>query len=228
MTTSSPDRVAALPRALPDWLDPAADFDRPPPILDAPRDGLAPVLDQIDYGLVLLGAGLEVLHANAAARATFADGHPLLLRHEVLIAGSDDTVVLAQAVRDAIRRAKRSCLALQHEGRRAVVAIVPVELARGRAALLLMERRSVCAPLSIQCFSSAHGLTPTESRLLALLCDGSTPAQMARIQGVAVSTIRTQTASLRAKTGATSLRDLLRRVAALPPMLPLQLQWLAN
>ena len=43
-------------------------------------------------------------------------------------------------------------------------------------------------------------------------------AEVARQQGVAVSTVRTQIGSIRAKTGAGSISELVRQVAVLPPL----------
>ena len=45
------------------------------------------------------------------------------------------------------------------------------------------------------------------------------PTQIARQLNVTVSTVRTQIGSIRAKTGAASISDLVRQMAVLPPML---------
>ena len=44
------------------------------------------------------------------------------------------------------------------------------------------------------------------------------PNEIASRAGVAVSTVRTQIGSIRSKTGATSIRELVRQVAVLPPL----------
>ncbi|HRD99451.1 MAG TPA: helix-turn-helix transcriptional regulator, partial [Rubrivivax sp.] len=62
------------------------------------------------------------------------------------------------------------------------------------------------------------GLTPAEGRVLALLCAGVRPVEIARCQRVAVATVRTQISSARRKTGAASIRELVRQVAVLPPL----------
>jgi DNA-binding CsgD family transcriptional regulator len=54
--------------------------------------------------------------------------------------------------------------------------------------------------------------------VLEHLCGGVRPTEIAQRQGVAVSTVRTQIGSIRAKTGATSIRELVRQVAVLPPL----------
>ena len=54
--------------------------------------------------------------------------------------------------------------------------------------------------------------------VLAALGMGVAPADIAQEQGVKLSTVRTQIGSIRAKIGVSSITDLVRRVAALPPM----------
>jgi DNA-binding CsgD family transcriptional regulator len=54
--------------------------------------------------------------------------------------------------------------------------------------------------------------------VLAALCDGTPPRQIASALGVALSTIRSQLGAIRAKTGAASIRTLVRQVAVLPPL----------
>jgi DNA-binding CsgD family transcriptional regulator len=82
----------------------------------------------------------------------------------------------------------------------------------------VLGKRSVCEQLSVQGYARAVSLTPAETRVLELLCNGVQPTAIAVQQGVAVSTVRTQIGSIRAKTGANSIRELVRQVAVLPPL----------
>jgi DNA-binding CsgD family transcriptional regulator len=50
------------------------------------------------------------------------------------------------------------------------------------------------------------------------LCAGLDPQEVASQQGVAISTVRSQISSIRSKTGAPSIRELVRQVAVLPPL----------
>ena len=50
------------------------------------------------------------------------------------------------------------------------------------------------------------------------LCADFTPLQIAARQGVGLATIRTQIGSIRLKTGAGSIRALVRQVSLLPPL----------
>jgi DNA-binding CsgD family transcriptional regulator len=82
----------------------------------------------------------------------------------------------------------------------------------------VLEKRQVCGQLSVQGFARCHGLTSAETAVLQALCDGLDPMEIARHNGVAVCTVRSQIGSVRAKTGAGSIRELLSRIAALPPL----------
>ncbi len=86
------------------------------------------------------------------------------------------------------------------------------------ATLLVLGKRQVCASLSVQGFARSMKLTPAETRVLERLCAGVRPNTIAVEQAVAVSTIRTQIGSIRAKTGAASIAELVRQVAVLPPV----------
>jgi DNA-binding CsgD family transcriptional regulator len=72
--------------------------------------------------------------------------------------------------------------------------------------------------LSAHWFARSHGLTPAETRVLAALCDGLAPSVIAQAQSVAMSTVRSQIGAIRAKTGAPSIRALVRQIAVLPPL----------
>jgi DNA-binding CsgD family transcriptional regulator len=178
------------------------------------------MLDEVDYGMVLLDAQVEVLHANHAARAECEATHPLqLLGRRLQARQPAHEALLQEALADA-RRGRRALLSLGDAGRPVNVAVVPVggdgEL---RATLLMMGKRHICGQLAVDGFARCHALTPAETRVLAGLCEGLHPREVARRHGVSLATVRSQIRSLRAKTGAGSIRDLVRQVSVLPPML---------
>lgn len=76
--------------------------------------------------------------------------------------------------------------------------LVPETLPQAHAAM------PVCGAL--------YGLTPAEAALLPLLLQGMTPREMADTQGVKLPTVRTQLASLYAKTGTRGQAELAQRV----------------
>jgi len=185
------------------------------------------MLDEVDYGLLLLGDNCRVLHANHAARASLsAPQHPLqLLGHELRARFAKDAAPLHQALQAAASRGLRRLLTLGEGAQRAGVAIVPLgaELAAmaGRVApatLVVLGRREVCGGLSVQGFAREHRLSPSEAQVLALLCEGCCPNEIAERHGVKIATVRTQISNIRAKTGTDSIRDLVQQVAVLPPL----------
>ncbi len=86
--------------------------------------------------------------------------------------------------------------------------------------LVLLAACAWPGDLSFQLFVSQHRLTETESRVLKQVCRGDSPRQIAQQHQVALSTITTQIASIRAKTGCRSLRSLAQWVSALPCIEP--------
>lgn len=201
---------------------------RPPPYAGPERRGtpaawrwLAAMLDEIDYGMLLLVDESQVVHANHVARAELDSDHPLqLLGSELRLRCGADVARLRAALADAAGRGLRRLLTLGEAGAAVTVAVVPLRGGDGRpATLLVFGKRQVCEHLSAQGYARCHGLTAAESRVLELLCDGETPAAIARRQRVAMSTVRTQIGAIRAKTGAASIREVVRQVAVLPPLI---------
>jgi DNA-binding CsgD family transcriptional regulator len=66
-------------------------------------------------------------------------------------------------------------------------------------------------------FCREHRITQAERQVLAALASGTSPQDIARSGGVAISTVRTQIASVRRKVRASSIRHLIQMVATLPP-----------
>ncbi|WP_326534721.1 helix-turn-helix transcriptional regulator [Pseudorhodoferax sp.] len=182
---------------------------------------LALMLDEIDYGMVLLDGRVQVLHINHAARAELDGDHPLCLQgRELRAARLQDQLMLQDALQAAARGLRRLVTLGERESR-VTVAAVPLALpaaSMAQATLLLLGKRRVCERLSVQWFARSHALTPAESRVLEALCQGLEPRDVAEQHGVALATVRSQIGSIRSKTGADSIRDLVRRVAVLPPM----------
>lgn len=178
-------------------------------------------LDEIDLGLLLLDAQGQVHYANHMARARLATEPALSLKGGCLAAAGDpDQLRLKAAVHAAAVQGLRRLLTLGTPGARLTLSVIPMELGRDQAgALLMMGKPQLCGELSIHAFAREHGLTSAEQGVLQALCEGLPPQEIAARHQVAVSTIRTQISSLRAKTHAESIRDLVGMVALLPPML---------
>jgi len=184
---------------------------------------LAATLDEIDYGLLLLAGGTQVVHVNHAARAELNSSHPLqLLGRDVRARRTEDVRPLAEALQAAATRGLRKLLTLGEGEQRISISIVPLSPPREGAepvTLVLLGKRRVCEVLSVQAFALSHGLTSAEARVLAALCRGTSPGRIASEIGVAISTVRTHIGNIRQKTGAESIRALVQQVAVLPPLM---------
>jgi len=166
-----------------------------------------------------------VLHLNHAARDELDALHPLqLLGRTLRTRDGRDIAPLHQALHDAAQRGLRKLLTLGAgaDSGGVSLSVVPLfAMAPGQpaATMLMLGRRQACEQLSVQAFARSVGLTGAETRVLEALCAGRTPTGIAVQQGVAVCTVRSQIGSIRVKTGAASIRDLVQRVATLPPMM---------
>jgi DNA-binding CsgD family transcriptional regulator len=183
---------------------------------------LAAALDEIDYGMLLVDDDLQLLHANHAARRELDAAHPLMLQGRSLQARHPRDLPDLQLALDGALRGLRRMIALGEEGHEVTISVVPLPTIGAdarRATLVMLGRREVCGELAVQGFARTHGLTPGEARVLAALCRGVPPTEIADDHGVAISTVRSQIGSIRAKTGASSIRELVRQAAALPPLM---------
>ena len=217
-----------LPLPLPQPL-PTAAFARPQPYPGPdrrsrghdPATWLVRMLDEIDYGMLLVDAQAQVTYMNHAARLELDGRHPLQPIDGGLRAQrAQDTAPLNEAL-VAAQRGLRRLVTLGEGAHRVCVSVVPLHVSdpeAGPVTLLVLGKRQMCEQLSVQGFARSVSLTPAETRVLERLCGGVRPSDIAAQAGVKVSTVRTQIGSIRAKTGAASIRELVRQVAVLPPL----------
>lgn len=184
---------------------------------------LRTVLDHLQLGVVAVGPDGRVQHANRAARVLGARHPELQLDARQRPAGAPLADGLVQAI--AAARAGRWTLVTLGGGageEPLAIAVVPLGSGGGDEGpvLLLFSPPRGADALAMQLFARAAGLTAAESRVLRALADGQPPSRIARQHDVAVSTVRSQVGSIRAKTGARSITDLTRAVGRLPPVMP--------
>lgn len=184
--------------------------------IDVMQAVLARMLDEIDHGVMLLTATGFLRHANRLASHLLGSGKPLHLLGSKVGAHGEEHTQLLRALADSARGVRR-LITLDTMP----VAVVPLACSAGGnepLAMLLLGRRQSDAAIAMSLYASSCRLTPAEAEVLRSLCMGISPKEFARRAGVAISTVRTQIGSIRDKTGAASLRDLIGLVAALPPM----------
>lgn len=187
------------------------------------RSLLLDILDEIDYGIVFVSGHGRVGFANRMADRQCLSREGLHIRDGFIrTADARDQDRLLQALQGALR-GRRSLLTLAGAGGGGSLAVVPVagnDDGKEPMALLLFGRANGCPTLSFDFFARAHGLTQAEATVLRGLCDGLSPHEVAHHGKVAISTVRTQIRSVRSKTATASIRDLIGRISALPPIVP--------
>jgi DNA-binding CsgD family transcriptional regulator len=184
----------------------------------------ARMLDEIDYGMALISASGELRYANQLARRALSGAVGLVLEAGVVHAtDAAQQPLLRQAIVEAGRGLRRM-LTLAGNDRRAAVALVPLAAGDGddgdALVMLVFGKQPASETLTLDFFARSHRLTAAESAVLHGLCAGERPKEIAQKVGVAISTVRTQIGSIRIKTQTGSIRDLVNRVATLPPITP--------
>jgi DNA-binding CsgD family transcriptional regulator len=188
-----------------------------------PEGGLAALIDELAHGVVVTTEQGRILHANQAARHELVRAKSIALWQGGLVRACrpecDSELQIALARAAAGRRSLVHLAALEGPG--ISVAVVPLKHSQGDArCALVFSRAGVCDPMMLGFFSRRHGITPAEHQVLAGLCEGMSAPQIAVQLRVAVSTIRSHVRSICAKTRASGVRDLVQRVAVLPPVAP--------
>jgi DNA-binding CsgD family transcriptional regulator len=190
------------------------------PAASAANALLCCLIDEIDSGILLCDGEGIVRVANQAARRELNDGRLLCWHGTAVACTALEGGPLQRALRAAAQHGRRQMVLLERTKDWLLTSVVPLPQADGAEplVLLLMGRREPCSAIGLELFGTAHGLTLAERRVLAALLRDASPREVAAEHGVALSTIRTQILSLRAKLGARSIEGLLLRAAGIPPV----------
>ncbi|MDZ7812114.1 MAG: LuxR C-terminal-related transcriptional regulator [Ideonella sp.] len=188
---------------------------------------LAAVLDEVDYGLMLVADGGRVIHANHFARQMLDGGHWLEIRLGKLKAlNPKHQTQLLEAISAAQLKDARAMLNVGVEGAAAVgLSVVPLPLEVDataqveRPVLITLQRSQLVEELSVGAFARAHSLSRREEQVLGCLCQGMKPTEIARLLQISEGTIRTHVHNLKAKAHCNSMVELVKRVAVLPPIM---------
>jgi DNA-binding CsgD family transcriptional regulator len=182
------------------------------------------MLDEIDYGMLLVTATGAIRYANQLAWHDVHGGGPLsLVQGQLRGKASADQSQLQLALADAVR-GRRRLINLGHNGGAISVAVLPMsggddeDETSEALALLTFGKLSPRETLTIDFFARSQGLTNAEVRVLRALCGGAKPKEIASRCDVAISTVRSHIFSIRSKTQTANIRQLVARVAVLPPI----------
>lgn len=182
------------------------------------------LMDELAHGALITTGQGRVLHANQAARHELARARVVVMRHDLLGACTPES---RRTLQHALARAmagKRSLIELRAEDGTALtlaaLSLKPCAAGQPPRAALLFARAVVCDALMLCFFGRTCGLTPAEEQVLGILCQGYSAPQIAVQLKVAVSTVRSHVRSLCVKTRSSGVRELVSRVARLPPVAP--------
>ena len=189
---------------------------------------LVSMLDEIDYGLLVLGADARILLANQLARLELRGERFVRRRQDKLAPNSARDGAKIEGALAKVRRGLRSLVTFSAADAELALSFVPLNSDAQPAAqipdvplaLVIFGRRDACEALTLHQYGRLHGLTGAEQALLPAIIRGLSVEAIAQQQCVSLSTVRTQLGSIREKTGAKSLRSLTARLTSLPPIRP--------
>ena len=204
----------------------ASDIHEPPGMSGQPvmgRAHLLRVLDEVDYGVLIIDAQGTILHANHLARHELASGRMLMSYGNSLLGSSAEFTSQMQTAMEAAFRGQRRLVLLNKGERELSLAFTPLSHpleADTPTVLVMLSRQSACDNLAVRMFARTIGLSPSEEAVLMGLCRGLEIPEIAAEHGVAPSTSHRQIKTLREKAGSPSIRRLLQRINSLPPVVP--------
>lgn len=186
---------------------------------------MAQLMDELAHGILVVSLSGYVLHANQAALQAMRRSGLLSVRERRLQTRNPDDAKVLQGALNRAAEGKRGLISLQGHPGDARLSLTAVPLKNEMAGAtqriaLFFSRVAVYEPPMLNLFARNHGLTLTEEQVLGVLCHGYSTPEIAVQMGVAVSTVRSHVRSLCAKTRSSGVRELVNRVAVLPPVAP--------
>lgn len=187
---------------------------------EMPMDRLRELMiDEIGIGLIVCDCSGFVRFANRCAEESLSCGTCLRRVGQTLRCGGTSNPSFENTLRAGGRTHCSQLVALSHGADRLLVSVVPMtrDATREPLMLVMLGCRHLCTTQGLELLSTLHALTFAEQRVLADLLDENTPREIALAHAVALTTVRTQIASIQAKFEVHSVEALLRRVAEVPP-----------
>jgi DNA-binding CsgD family transcriptional regulator len=191
------------------------------------NDTFASSLDRFTIGIVLVDAGLTIIHANLAALEMLQDRDPIADPNGRIAL---QNTRLTEALLDAVQRAAGVALGQRGIGipvkrRDTSPALVHVMPLRSSKLVMGLSQRAVAAvfvapasappQMPAAALALLYDLTPAETRVLELIVQGLAPAEIAKQLGVTLATTKTHLQRVFDKTGHSRQADLVRLVGSL-------------
>jgi DNA-binding CsgD family transcriptional regulator len=177
------------------------------------------MIDEIGIGLIVCDCSGVVRFANRCAEESLACGTCLRRVGQTLRCGGTSSPSFERTLRAGGGTHCSQLVEVSHGADRLLVSVMPMrrDAAQEPLMLVMLGCRHLCTAQGLESLSTLHSLTSAEHRVLADLLDEYTPREIALAHAVALTTVRTQIASIRAKFEVHSVEALLRRVAEVPP-----------
>ena len=187
---------------------------------------LSRLVDSLAHGVIVVSEHGQIIHANQAARVELSRRRVFDdLKGQIHAMSPSDGRALQKSLNQAAG-GKRSLIKVSGSGASLMLAVIPLKPANDGCEVkiaLFFARAEVCESGMVGFFARSYGLTQTEEQVLTILCRGLRTPEIAVQMKVAVSTVRSHVRSLCAKTSTSGVRELVNRVAVLPPVAPLHL-----
>ncbi|MEX0956405.1 MAG: helix-turn-helix transcriptional regulator [Rhizobiaceae bacterium] len=179
------------------------------------------VADMLDAAVLLVDAGGRALYVSRAAETMLAAAPGLSLTRDGLIASGDEGRHIGRLIQQAAQGVPRAggILEVLDAGLRLRIAPLHEDadipsLARA-AAVVIVERLGSGTEYAF--LKPRFGLTEREIEMVADLCGGRSPREIAEARNLKLSTVRTHIARAREKMAARSIIDLVRIALSRPP-----------
>jgi DNA-binding CsgD family transcriptional regulator/PAS domain-containing protein len=190
---------------------------------------LTATLDSFNAGILVVGDGSHILHANRAAREMMSKRQPIAAVNGALSvrdgqAGAEiaNAIELARAD-EATIGASGIGVPLRDE-KSAIAHVLPLargdlrtRLAPQAAAAVFITQPTDLPPQDIGSVAANYGLTPAETRILECVAGGATIGEAAEMLDISANTAKTHLARIFSKTGVTRQPDLIALVNRMVP-----------
>jgi DNA-binding CsgD family transcriptional regulator len=196
-------------------------------LINAAPTWLQSLLNDVGFGVLILDPDLNVCFSNTDAKSAL-----LAIGMRLLSIGSSVTEIershqnvacINKFLSNAklVSKGQRKLVIFGYGDSKVALAMSPIKLdcnALDYGVMVTMERKNVCETISLWAYGKVQGLTPGELKVLQQLAEGQDPKFVAENLKISVATVRTHIRSMVNKTESSSMRNLLMKVAKLPPI----------
>jgi DNA-binding CsgD family transcriptional regulator len=188
---------------------------------------LEQLLNQVGFGILILDKHFKLYFCNSAARQSLI--HAGL---EGLISDGTNSICRSKSAPNTCmeqfwafvhqaEHGQRKFAFLGHGEQQITAALSSIAIGDNHTEtglLITIERKNVCEGSSLWAYGRILGLTAGELKVLDYLAQGQDPKVVAKSLKISVSTVRTHIRSIFGKTASTNMRDLMMKIAKLPPV----------